>query len=58
MVDAAKSLADLQAKGLIKNLGTTNMDTQALAAIVDAGVPVVCNQVRGGLRHTVCSPLM
>lgn len=45
MVDAAKSLADLQAKGLIKNIGLTNMNVDAVAKIVDAGVPVVNNQV-------------
>jgi diketogulonate reductase-like aldo/keto reductase len=30
MEDAAKALADCQAKGLIRNVGTTNMDCQAL----------------------------
>lgn len=45
MVDAALALADLKAKGLIKQVGVTNMDTEALAKIVDAGVPVVSNQV-------------
>ena len=45
MVDVAKSLADLREKGLITSIGTTNMSTEALARIVDTGVPVVCNQV-------------
>ena len=45
MVDVAKSLADLQAGGLIRDVGVTNMNTDALAQIVDAGVPVVSNQV-------------
>ncbi|KAG0591614.1 hypothetical protein KC19_1G188300 [Ceratodon purpureus] len=46
MVDVAKSLADLREKGLITSVGVTNMSTEALAQIVDAGVPVVCNQVQ------------
>ena len=45
MVNVAKSLADLREKGLIASIGTTNMSTEALAQIVDAGVPIVCNQV-------------
>lgn len=45
MVDVAKSLADLREQGLITSIGTTNMSTEALAQIVDAGVPIVCNQV-------------
>lgn len=49
MVDAAKSLADLQAKGLIKQVATTNMNTAALAKIVDAGIPVASNQVQFSL---------
>lgn len=53
MVDTALALADLQAKGLIRHVGTTNMDTAALSAIVDAGVDVACNQVGPGCcgRH-------
>lgn len=49
MVDTALALADLQAKGLIRHVGTTNMDTAALSAIVDAGVDVACNQVQFSL---------
>ncbi|KAF8069488.1 PLR1 [Scenedesmus sp. PABB004] len=49
MVDAALVLADLQAKGLIKQVGVTNMDVAALTAIVDAGVPVASNQVQFSL---------
>lgn len=57
MVDVAKSLADLREKGLITSIGVTNMSTEALAQIIDAGVPLVCNQVLVnscelmGLRH-------
>ncbi|KXZ52907.1 hypothetical protein GPECTOR_8g286 [Gonium pectorale] len=49
MVDAGLALADLQAKGLIRFVGTTNMDTAALAALVDAGVDVAVNQVQFSL---------
>uniref|UniRef100_A0A383V713 NADP-dependent oxidoreductase domain-containing protein n=1 Tax=Tetradesmus obliquus TaxID=3088 RepID=A0A383V713_TETOB len=49
MVDAAKCLADLQAKGLIKQVGLTNMDVAAVSKIVDAGVPVANNQVQFSL---------
>mmetsp|Transcript_20955 Transcript_20955/g.45854 ORF Transcript_20955/g.45854 Transcript_20955/m.45854 type:complete len:370 (+) Transcript_20955:26-1135(+) len=49
MVDTAKALADCQAKGLIKHVGLTNMNVDAVSQIVDAGVPVVCNQVQFSL---------
>lgn len=49
MLDVALSLAELREKGLITSIGTTNMSTEALAKIVDAGVPVVCNQVQCSL---------
>lgn len=49
MVDAGLALADLKAAGLIKSVGVTNMSTEALAQLVDAGVPVVCNQVQFSL---------
>lgn len=52
MVDAAKSLADLQAKGLIKQVGLTNMNVEAVTSIVDAGVPVANNQVGYTCRVT------
>lgn len=40
--------AELKARGLIKSVATTNMDVQALQALLDAGVPVAANQVRVG----------
>lgn len=49
LLDVALSLAELREKGLITSIGTTNMSTEALAKIVDAGVPVVCNQVQCSL---------
>ncbi|EFJ51068.1 hypothetical protein VOLCADRAFT_88336 [Volvox carteri f. nagariensis] len=49
MVDTALALADLQSRGLIRFVGSTNMDVAALAAIVDAGVGVAVNQVQFSL---------
>lgn len=49
MVDAAKALADLRARGLIKSVGMTNMDVSALDQMVKAGVPVSVNQVQFSL---------
>lgn len=46
MLDTALTLTELREKGLITSVGTTNMNTEALSKIVDAGVPVVCNQVQ------------
>lgn len=46
MVDVAKSLADLQSKGLIKQVSCTNMNTAALAKMIDAGVSISSNQVQ------------
>ncbi|MEW5299637.1 MAG: hypothetical protein WDW36_002631 [Sanguina aurantia] len=49
LVDTTKALADCQAKGLIKAVGATNMNTEALAMMVDSGVNVVNNQVQFSL---------
>lgn len=49
MADVAKALADCQAKGLIKHVATTNMDCKALESILNAGVPIVANQVQFSL---------
>jgi aryl-alcohol dehydrogenase-like predicted oxidoreductase len=45
-LDALKHLADLQATGKIKHLGMTNFDTAHLQTIVEAGIPIVSNQVQ------------
>ncbi|KAF5840986.1 NADP-dependent oxidoreductase domain-containing protein [Dunaliella salina] len=45
-VDAAKWMADLQGRGLIKGLGLTNFDVPHLLQIVDAGVEVASHQVQ------------
>ncbi|MCO5607300.1 hypothetical protein L7F22_061493 [Adiantum nelumboides] len=49
MLDVALALTELREKGLITSIGTTNMSTEALSKIVDAGVPVVSNQVQFSL---------
>lgn len=41
--------ADLKARGLIRSVATTNMNVEALAQLVDAGVPISANQARTGL---------
>lgn len=45
-LDIAGHLVRLQEKGLIKNLGTTNFDTEHLQQLVDAGYPLVSNQTQ------------
>jgi aryl-alcohol dehydrogenase-like predicted oxidoreductase len=48
-VDAARTLADLRDRGKIAHVGVTNFDRDHLAELVDAGVPVVSNQVQYSL---------
>ena len=45
-VETAGYLADLQQKGKIRYIGTTNFDTDHLAELVDAGIPVVSMQAQ------------
>jgi len=45
-VEAAMHLKDIQAAGKIKHIGVTNFDVPYLSEILDAGVPVVANQVQ------------
>jgi aryl-alcohol dehydrogenase-like predicted oxidoreductase len=42
-------LKELKEEGLIKEIGVTNFDVKHLAELVDAGVPVVSNQVQYSL---------
>lgn len=51
-VDAALHLAELQSKGKIKAIGVTNFDVPRLAEMIDAGVPVVENQIQYSLLDT------
>lgn len=48
-VEVATWLAELQAAGKIRLLGTTNFDTARLREIVDVGVPIVANQTQYSL---------
>lgn len=48
-LDVAGWLADLRQTGKIANLGGTNFDTDHMAAIADAGVPLVSMQVQYSL---------
>jgi aryl-alcohol dehydrogenase-like predicted oxidoreductase len=48
-LDALRHLDDLRREGKIRHLALTNFDTERLRAILDAGVPVVSNQVQYSL---------
>ena len=45
----AEWLAELREEGVIRNIGVTNFDRQALGTLLDAGVPIVSNQVQFSL---------
>ena len=45
-VETAVHLADLQRKGKIRYIGVTNFDAAHLAELLEAGVPIVSNQVQ------------
>lgn len=49
MLDAALALTDLKARGLIAHVGTTNMNVRAIEQLLDAGVPIISNQVQFSL---------
>jgi aryl-alcohol dehydrogenase-like predicted oxidoreductase len=48
-LDALKHLADVRQDGKIRHLALTNFDTERLGIIVDAGIPIVSNQVQYSL---------
>ncbi|KAJ3322170.1 hypothetical protein HDU76_013934 [Blyttiomyces sp. JEL0837] len=48
-IDALLVMKQLKEEGLIKNIALTNFDTVRLKEILDAGVPVVSNQVQYSL---------
>src|SRR5437762_3760383 len=48
-LDALKHLANLRQEGRIRHLALTNFDTERLGIIVDAGIPIVSNQVQYSL---------
>ena len=45
-VDAALHLVDLQKAGKIRHIGVTNFDALHLRELLDAGIPVIANQVQ------------
>ena len=49
VVAVAQGLAELQARGRIWHLGVTNFGTVQLAALLDAGVPIVSQQLQYSL---------
>lgn len=44
-LDALEFLQELQAEGLIRHLGMTNVDTAHLRVMVRSGIPIVSNQI-------------
>ena len=46
LVDVGRWLTELRDSGKIKHVAVTNMDCNALRQLLDAGVPVVANQVQ------------
>jgi aryl-alcohol dehydrogenase-like predicted oxidoreductase len=46
---AARALAELQQRRVIRHLGATNFGTAPLRALLDAGVPIVAHQVQYSL---------
>lgn len=48
-VQAGRYLAELQKEGLIESIGLTNFDTAHMKQLVDAGVPIVSNQIQYSL---------
>ena len=46
---AAEWLTELREEGVVRNIGVTNFDCAALTALLDAGTPVVSNQVQFSL---------
>lgn len=49
VVDAARYLSTLRDEGRIRQIGVTNFDTEHLAQLLDAGVPVISHQVQYSL---------
>ena len=48
-VRTAAWLAELRQEGVIRNVGVTNFDRRTLCTLLDAGIPVVSNQVQFSL---------
>lgn len=48
-VRAAEWLAELRDEGVVRHVGVTNFGSRALCTLLDAGIPVVANQVQFSL---------
>lgn len=48
-LDALAHMAELKRRGVIQHLALTNFDTASLRTIVDAGIPIISNQVQYSL---------
>lgn len=48
-MDAMRNMHDLQKQGMIKNLALTNFDSAHVEKFIDAGIPIVSNQVQFSL---------
>ncbi len=48
-VRAAEWLAELQDEGVVRHVGVTNFGSRALCTLLDAGIPVVANQIQFSL---------
>jgi len=48
-VRAAEWLAELQGEGVVRHVGVTNFGSRALCTLLDAGIPVVANQIQFSL---------
>lgn len=57
-VDAAQWLHDLEKRGKVRHLGVTNFDVPHLEEILDAGIPVLSNQVQYSLLDRRPEPEM
>lgn len=45
-IQAAEWLAELREEGIIRHIGVTNLDQPSLRTLLDAGIPVMTNQVQ------------
>ncbi|WP_174804069.1 aldo/keto reductase [Martelella limonii] len=45
-IDAMHWLLELKGEGKIRNIGTTNFDTERLSAIIESGIPLVSQQLQ------------
>lgn len=58
LMDVIYRLADLQAEGVVRSIGVTNLDTAHVETITDAGINLVSNQVRPVFANSRCLLLL